>query len=94
MWIFIVLAQLSIAFAGIRKAQRAGVWSWPRFFFILGFAAFECAILLAPIYFIHDVHNRYFVPAYVGAWVVVLVNLVWMICFVRRWKWPPPKRNR
>lgn len=90
-WIFIVAMQLSIVYAGIRAIQRTGMWSWPRFLFVIGFGGIECAILLAPIVFIHDVHNPYFWPIYATPWIVVLVNFVWLIRTVRRWKPIPSK---
>ncbi len=85
-WIFALLLQLTIIAAGIRDEERAGRWSWPRFLIMLAFAGLECAILILPPYYIHDVHNRYFWPVYVTCWLVGLANMVWMIRTVRRWK--------
>jgi hypothetical protein len=47
-WILIVIAQCIIIGASIQDEQREGLWKWPRFFFVLGFAAFECTILMVP----------------------------------------------
>lgn len=85
-WIFIVAMQLSIACVGIRSAQRTGMWSWPRFLLVIGFGAIECAILMVPIAFIHDVHNSYFWPVYGASWAAVLLSLIWLIRTVRRWR--------
>ena len=34
--------------SGIRRAQRAGLWSWSKFAFALGFAAFMCLLVTSP----------------------------------------------
>jgi hypothetical protein len=86
LWIFALLLQIAVIAAGMRNAQRAHQWSWPLFLFLLGFAALECAILIVPVYYIHDVHNRYFWPVFVASWLVGLANMVWMILKIRRWK--------
>jgi hypothetical protein len=41
-----------------------------------------------PITYIHDVHSRYFIPVYVGSWIVAALNFIWMIIVARRWKLP------
>lgn len=92
-WIFIVVMQLSIAAVGIRTAQRTGMWSWPRFLLVIGFGAIECAIIMVPIAFIHNVHDPYFWPVYAASWIIVVLNLVWLICRVRRWKPIPLKAD-
>lgn len=91
MWIFIVLMQFAMAYAGIRAAKRTRMWSWSRFLFVIGFAVIECAILLLSIVFIHDVHNPYFWPVYAASWIVVLLNFVLLIRTVRRWNPIPSK---
>ena len=84
-WIVAFVLQIAVITAGIRNSRSENPWSLRLFLFLLGFAAFECAILIAPPYAIHDVHNRYFWPVYFGCWLIALANLVWMIRTVRRW---------
>jgi hypothetical protein len=86
-WVFFVLFDLVMAFRGVRAEQRAGLWSWSKFAFALGFAALEWLIIMAPLRFI-DVHSRYFVPGVVVAGIVAVLNFVWMIIICRRWKLP------
>lgn len=85
-WICIVAAQFLVIAAGIRDEQHAGLWSWPKFIFALGFAALECIIVIVPAYYIHDVHNRYFLVVYIASWIVAALNFIWMIIVMRRWK--------
>jgi hypothetical protein len=87
-WVLVVIAQFIVIAAGIRDEERAGLWSWSKFFFALGFAALECIILIVPITYIHDVHSRYFIPVYVASWIVAALNFIWMIIVARRWKLP------
>jgi hypothetical protein len=61
-WVLVVIAQFIVIAAGIRDEERAGLWSWSKFFFAIGFAALECIVLIVPITYIHDVHSRYFIP--------------------------------
>src|ERR1700748_742559 len=91
-WVLVVIAQFIVIAAGIRDEERAGLWSWSKFFFALGFAALECIILIVPITYIHDVHSRYFIPVYVASWIVAALNFIWMIIVARRWK-PPNGRT-
>jgi hypothetical protein len=79
--------QLVLIAAGIRNEQRAGMWSWSKFAFALGFAALECTILIVPVT-VMNVNSRYFVPVYVTCGVVAALNVVWMIVLARRWKLP------
>ena len=47
-WILFVLIQATVIISGIRQEQRAGLWSWSKFVFALGFAALEVIILIGP----------------------------------------------
>lgn len=87
-WVCIVTAQFLVIAAGIRDEQRAGLWSWSKFFFALGFAALECLIVMGPAYYIHDVHNHYFWAVYIASWIVAALNFIWMIMVMRRWRLP------
>ena len=87
-WIFVVILQVITIGPGIRKEQRAGLWSWSKFFFALAFGALESTIVIAPIYYIHDVRNRYFLPVFIASWIVALLNFIWFIIVMRRWRLP------
>jgi hypothetical protein len=91
-WIFFVILTIVMAIAGIRRAQRAGLWSWSKFAFTLGFAALEVAIVTAPLALI-DLKSRYFWLVYGAAWVVAAGNFVWFIIEARRWKLPNGKTS-
>src|ERR1700683_3295433 len=86
-WIFFVILTAVMAIAGIRRAQRAGLWSWSKFAFTLGFAGLEVAIVTAPLAFV-GLKSQYFWLTYGAAWVVAAGNLVWFIIPARRWKLP------
>lgn len=86
-WIVFVVLQLVLVVTGIRKEQRAGVWSWSKFLFAIGFAFLEVGIVLSPLYFL-GLENRWFWWAFGAAWVVAAINFVWMIIVARRWKLP------
>jgi hypothetical protein len=86
-WIFFVILQVTVIVAGIRQEQRAGLWSWSKFVFALGFAALEILITFAPLYFF-DLKDPRFMPAFIAAWVIAALNFIWMIIVARRWKLP------
>lgn len=86
-WILFAVLQVTVIVSGIRREQRAGLWSWSKFAFALGFAALEVAITLAPLYYF-GVKDPRFVPAFIAAWVVATLNFIWMIIVARRWKLP------
>jgi Na+/melibiose symporter-like transporter len=86
-WIFTVLMALSLAFASYKRAKRAGLWSWPKFLFAIGFALFETALVTVPVIVLNP-KNPYFWPAYGVAWVIAAVFFVLFIIVMRKWKLP------
>jgi len=86
-WILFVAIQVVVIVSGIRNEQRAGLWSWSKFAFALGFAALELMILLVPLNTI-DVRSRWFAPVMSVAGIVAALNFIWMIIVARRWKLP------
>lgn len=86
-WIFGFALQAVVIASGIRQEQRAGMWSWSKFVFALGFAGLEIVILIVPQTCI-DRNSRYFVPIMTGACVIAALNFIWMIIVARRWKLP------
>jgi hypothetical protein len=77
-WILFVILQAIFIAAGIRNEQRAGLWSWSKFAFALGFAALEVTILIGPIIFM-NVKSPRFMPVFIAAWAVAALNFIWMI---------------
>lgn len=86
-WIVFIGLQVAVIAGGIRNEQRAGLWSWSKFAFALGFGLLECAILIVPLTAINP-HSRYFVPVVVTASIIAALNFIWMIIVARRWKLP------
>jgi hypothetical protein len=86
-WILFVIIQAIVIISGIRQEQRAGLWSWSKFVFALGFAALEVVILIGPLYFL-GLKNPMFWPVWSVAAVVAALNFIWMIIVARRWKLP------
>src|SRR5450631_1572438 len=86
-WILVIVLQAILVITGIRNEQRAGLWSWFKFVFALGFAGLECIILLVPIYTL-DIKGRWFIPVFSAAGVLAALNFIWMIIVARRWKLP------
>jgi hypothetical protein len=86
-WIFFVVMQVVIIWAGIQREQRAGLWSWSKFVFAIGFAGLECMLVTAPIFFF-DLKSPKFMPSFIAAWVVAAGNFVWFIIVMRRWRLP------
>jgi hypothetical protein len=90
-WPIFIILQAYFIFAGIRNEERAGLWSWSKFAFALGFGALEIVIVLVPIFNI-GLHSRYFVPVFAGAWIIAGLNFVWMInrrSPLEASRWPP-----
>jgi hypothetical protein len=86
-WIVFVVIQIAVIVSGIRNEQRAGLWSWSKFVFAIGFAALELVILLVPLNYI-DMKSRWFAPVMTSAGIVAALNFIWMIVVARRWKLP------
>lgn len=86
-WVLVIVVQISVVITGIRNEQRAGLWSWSKFFFALGFAGLELIIVLVPLNYI-DQKSRWFAPVMIAAGVIAVLNFVWMIIVARRWKLP------
>ena len=86
-WILFILLQAYFIITGIRNEHRAGLWSWSKFAFVMGFAALEIVIVITPI-LVFDLNGPYFLPVFLSAWVVAALNFIWMIIVARRWKLP------
>jgi hypothetical protein len=86
-WIAFVVLQIFCFFAGVRREQRAGWWSWSRFFFSLGFIGVEWLILMGT-FIGADAHRRYFAAIVTAGSTVAVVNFLWFILAARRWKLP------
>ncbi len=92
-WLVFVVLILFVGFAGMRRAQRAGNWSWSKFALTLGFMAVVCGIITAPVVMM-DMNNRYFWPVYGFAWAVALGLMIGYIIWARSWKIPANKDNQ
>jgi hypothetical protein len=86
-WILFVFIQATVIISGIRQEQRAGLWSWSKFVFALGFAALEIVILIGPLSLLR-LQNPMFWPVFSVAAVIAALNFIWMIIVARRWKLP------
>jgi hypothetical protein len=86
-WIVFAFLQFAVIAAGIRQEQRAGLWSWSKFVFAIGFAALEVVIISVPLYYF-DLKSPYFMPAFITAWAIAALIFIWMIIVARRWKLP------
>ncbi len=86
-WIAFVILQGYYIVHGIRVEERAGVWSWTKFIFALGFGLLESVIIFIPIRLI-DFKSHYFWPVVGASWVVVAANFIWFIIVCRGWKLP------
>ncbi|MGD0346856.1 MAG: hypothetical protein ABSA85_08870 [Terracidiphilus sp.] len=86
-WIVFLAFMVFVIVSGIRRAQRAGQWSWSKFAFSLGFAAVECLLVSSPLIFMNT-NSPYFIPVYIATWVVALGLFVWFIIAARHWKLP------
>lgn len=88
MWFLAMFVlQIIVIAAGIRNEQRAGMWSWSKLAFALGFGGLESAILIVPVT-VMNVKSPYFLPVFVTCGVVAASNFIWMIIVARRWKLP------
>lgn len=86
-WILFLFLQFTIVYAGIRREQQTGQWSWSKFAFAIGFGLLEVVILIAPLYYF-GLKDPHFMPAFIAAWVIAALNFIWMIIVARRWKLP------
>jgi hypothetical protein len=86
-WLGFVVLVLVMGYASIRRAQRAGTWSWSKFLITLGFLAIVCVIVTVPAILI-NLASPFFWPVYGAGWAVALVLIVWFAIRARRWKLP------
>jgi hypothetical protein len=86
-WIFFLLLQAVFIVRGIRQEQATGEWSWSKFLFTLCFAALECVLVIAPIFFV-PLTSPWFLKIYGLAWVIAGLNFIWFIRACRQWKLP------
>ena len=86
-WILILGLQAVMVINCIRQEERAGLWSWSKFFFSLAFAGLEWCVLWVPLRYV-DMHSRWYGWAITAGALVFLGNFVWFIIVCRRWKLP------
>jgi hypothetical protein len=86
-WILTIGLQVAIIASGIRQEERAGLWSWSKFFFALAFGGLEWCVLWIPMRYV-DMHSRWFGWAVAAGALIALGNFVWFIIVCRRWKLP------
>jgi len=91
-WI-LLLGLLVINFwTGVRREQRAGLWSWSLFFFALSFGGLEWLILWLPLRYI-PMHSRWFAYGVAASTVLAVGNFAWFILVCRRWRLPGGRTN-
>jgi hypothetical protein len=93
LWLLFIPLQIALILAGARRARRAGQWSWSAFAFALGFAAFECSLIIAPILLVGVPGRPHFGVIWTIAWIVCLLNFVWFLRIMRNWKMPGPTQH-
>src|ERR1700733_5384907 len=86
-WILMLVLQVGFIVVGIRREEKAGLWSWSKFVFALGFAAVEVAIITLPILTL-DVNSRWFWWISGAGWLIAALNFIWSILAGLRWKLP------
>jgi uncharacterized membrane protein YqjE len=86
-WILMLALQVGFIVVGIHREEKAGLWSWSKFAFALGFAAVEVVLVTVPIWTV-DPHSRWFWWIYGAAWLIAALNFIWFIFACRRWKLP------
>ena len=79
--------QILFIVQSIRQQEKAGVWSWSKCVFVLGFVLLESLLLLAP-YYVLPPHSRYFARVLVACCVTAVLNYIWLIVICRRWPLP------
>jgi Ca2+/Na+ antiporter len=86
-WILTLVLQVGFIVAGIRHEEKAGLWSWSKFLFALGFAGVEVVFAIVPVLTL-DMHSRPFWWIVGAGWLVAVLNFIWFIIACRRWKLP------
>jgi hypothetical protein len=79
--------QVGFIVVGIRREENAGLWSWSKFLFALGFAAVEVVLVTAPVLTL-DPNRRWFWWIVGSGWLIAALNFIWFIIACRRWKLP------
>ena len=86
-WILMLALQIGFIVIGIRREEKAGLWSWTKFLFALGFAAAEVALIIVPVLTL-DPNRGWFWWIYGTGWLIAALNFIWFIIACRRWKLP------
>jgi hypothetical protein len=86
-WILVLVLQVAYIVLGIRREQQAGLWSWSKFAFALGFAAIEIVIGVVPAMTL-DMHGSSYWWIVGAGWLIAALNFIWFIIACRRWKLP------
>jgi hypothetical protein len=86
-WILMLALQVGFIVVGIRREEKAGLWSWSKFVFALGFAAAEVALVITPVLTL-DPNSRPFWWVAGAGWLIAALNFIWFIIACRRWKLP------
>lgn len=87
LWIVCIGLQVAMIVAGIRADQRAGLWSWSKFFFALAFGILEWVLIMAPVIYVNT-HSSWYVPIVVTVSIIAVLNFGWFIVLMRRWRLP------
>jgi len=86
-WILALALQIGFILVGIRRDEQAGIWSWSKFSFALGFAAVEVVLVIVPV-LAFDLHSPRFWWIAGAGWLIAALNFIWFIIACRRWKLP------
>jgi hypothetical protein len=84
-WLAFIALQFAMVYRMYRHAKTQNLWSWSGFFFAIGFALFEVAIITLPVYLLRN--DAYWMwKVYALCWVVAIVNFIFFLRIMRRWK--------
>jgi hypothetical protein len=86
-WILFLVLQIVLIVVGIRRDEQAGLWSWSKFAFAIGFAILEAVLAVAPIFALGLNDPRFWWACGV-TWTIAVLNFIWFIVACRRWKLP------
>src|ERR1700722_6256425 len=84
-WILMLALQVGFIVIGICREEKAGLWSWTKFLFALGFAGAEVWLGIVPGLSIDQARRLFWWVAGAG-WLIAALNFVWFIIACRRWK--------
>jgi hypothetical protein len=85
MWnLLTLIADIIAGYLGYREESRKGRWSKTKFLATLSFGGLEAGLVIGPLAL--PLKSIFFLPVFLGCYVVAILNFACFVPLIRRWK--------